>query len=106
MTANELMAAVVFMITVFGAIGGFWWRIDGRIRQAEANATKQADSAIAAAVLARSELAEHRLHVAETYVSKAGHREATEQIMSAISSLGSDIRDIRARLDRWIDPKH
>ncbi|MBW9089308.1 hypothetical protein JNB91_15845 [Rhizobium wenxiniae] len=34
--------------------------------------------------LARDELAAHKLHVAETYINKAGMRETAEQIMEAI----------------------
>ncbi|ASW06324.1 hypothetical protein CKA34_10800 [Rhizobium sp. 11515TR] len=37
------------------------------------------------------ELADYKTHVAETYISKAGHRETTDQILRAIEGLGGRI---------------
>lgn len=53
--------------------------------------------------MTRDDLANHKLHVAEQYVSKEGHRQAAEQIMAAISSVRSDIGAVRDRLDRMFD---
>lgn len=81
MTGGEIMGAVGFMVMLFGAIGGFWYRLHGGI---EKN---------------RSDLADHKLHVAETYVTKAGLSEQTSQIMKAIDGVGSKVDRTNERLD-------
>ena len=46
------------------------------------------------------DLSAHKLHVAETYTTKAGMQEQTSQIMRAIESVGSRIDGVHERLDR------
>jgi len=87
MTGAELMTVVGFMLTIFGAIGGFWFKLNGGI---ERN---------------RSDLAAHKLHVAETYVTKAGMSEQTAQIMKAIDNVGAKIDRTNDRLDGLMQPK-
>lgn len=87
MTGAELMAVIGFMLMVFGAIGGFWYRLHGGI---ERN---------------KEDLAAHKLHVAETYVTKAGMSEQTAQIMKAIDGVGAKIDRTNDRLDGMMQPK-
>ena len=87
MTGAELMAVVGFMLTIFGAIGGFWFKLHGGI---ERN---------------KEELAAHKLHVAEAYVTKAGMSEQTAQIMKAIDNVGVKIDRTNDRLDGLMQPK-
>ena len=77
-----------------------WWRIEGRVKEAKAEATMKADSAGAKADLVSAQLAEHKLHVAETYISKQGHRESTDQVMGAIAAVRSEISGTNSRLDK------
>ena len=74
----EVVAAV---ITVLGFVSGIWWRVEGMIR-------KNTD-----------DLAAHKLHVAETYTTKASLAEQTQQIMRAIESLGDKIDRMDGRID-------
>ena len=80
MTETELFSLVGFIILIIGAISGAWWRVESKVKEAKESAyhksdlaTARADTAIATASLAREELLSYKTHVAETYISKAGH---------------------------------
>lgn len=87
MTPAEIMAAVGFMIMVFGAIGRFWFQLNNGLEKG------------------RADLAAHKLHTAETYVTKAGMSEQTAQIMKAIDGVGAKIDRTNDRLDGLMQPK-
>ncbi|RUM99045.1 hypothetical protein EET67_05250 [Pseudaminobacter arsenicus] len=78
----ELMGAIGFLVMLAGALFGQykWW--SGSIGKV------------------RDDLAAHKLHVAESYVTKAGMSEQTAQIMKAIEGIGNRIDGISERLDR------
>ena len=76
MTPAEIMAAVGFMIMVFGAIGRFWFQLNNGLEKG------------------RADLAAHKLHIAETYVTKAGMSEQTAQIMKAIDGVGGESSEV------------
>lgn len=92
MTPEEIMKAVLFFLTVAGAGWGIWWKIDGKLAAQRLETEKVAH-----------ELAQHRLHVAEAYVSKAGLRETTEQIMEAISGVKAAVDNMTLRVDRIVE---
>lgn len=94
MTGTEIMAAVIFGIAVFTAIFTVWRYVEGKITavREKAEQTKEALDA-------------HKLHVAETYVTKMGMQEQTNQLMHAIESVANRIDGIYERLDRWFDKK-
>lgn len=94
---------VAFLIIVIGAVAGIWWRIEGAISKAKGEALTQAQAAAALATLAQSQLAEHKLHVAETYVTKAGLRESTEQVIAAVHAVKADVHGLNERIDRIIE---
>lgn len=87
------MGVVLFGITVFGTIFGVFKFFDGKFVALH----KRADEGEKA-------LAAHKLHIAETYVTKAGMQEQTSQIMKAIEGVGnrfdSGIAGLTDRLDR------
>jgi hypothetical protein len=89
MTPEQIMGAVLFFLAVFGAISAAFWRVFGLIKDSGADGKK-----------ALADLAEHKLHVAETYVTKAGMQEQTGQIMRAIEGVGNRIDGLHERLDR------
>lgn len=74
----EVVSAV---IVVFGVISGVWWRVEGMIR-------KNTD-----------DLAAHKLHTAENYVTKAGMAEQTDRIMRSIEGVAEKIDRTNERLD-------
>jgi hypothetical protein len=73
---------------------------EGRLKEAKSEVAGQASTAQATATMAREELMAYRTHVAETYVSKQGHREATEQIMEAINAVKTSVDGTNQRIDR------
>jgi hypothetical protein len=77
------------IVTLLGFVLGVWWKVEGKITAASEKAEK-----------ASADLAEHKLHVAETYVTKAGMQEQTGQIMRAIEGVGNRIDGLHERLDR------
>ena len=85
---------VAFIILVFGAVSGVWWRVEGKVKGAEDKAEKVG-----------AELAAHRIHTAEIYVTKAGLSEQTSQIMKALDSVGAKIDRTNERLDNLMQPK-
>ncbi|WP_105403426.1 hypothetical protein [Neorhizobium sp. T7_12] len=100
MTGQELMYVVGFFVMLSGALWGIWWRVEGKVEKAKTEASLLASAANALASLTRQELAEHKLHTAETYVTKAGMQEQTTQIMRAIEGVGNRIDGVHERLDR------
>lgn len=99
---------VVFIITVLGGIGAVWARIEAIVSRARTEAMHAASTASNRADIVASELAAHRLHVAETYVSKAGLREQIGQLMDLLRDVQSDVGGINERIDRVIErgPAH
>ncbi len=87
------MAVVGFGMAVFGTLFGIWRYLDGKL-----TAGRKETEAVA------KELAEHKLHTAETYVTKTGMHEQTSQIMKAIEGVGNRIdgglAGLTDRLDR------
>lgn len=103
MTGAEIMAVGGFFIVLFGFFFGLWKYVDAKISSAKTEASGAAIAAQALASLAREELAAHRLHVAETYVSKSGLREQTEQIMGAIGAVKDAVDQMTLRVDRIVE---
>ena len=101
-------------LTVVGfMIAGFWrmWGLITAVRDdaqkdissVRSEANLRAEAAIALATLAKEELHQHKVHVAEVYVSKSGLREQTEQIMNAIGGIGEQIMGMNGRIDRMLE---
>ena len=103
MSGPEIMAVVGFFVMLSGVLWGIWWRIEGKVKEAKDGAMTSASAAQALAALARDELAAHKLHVAETYITKAGMRETTEQIMEAIGGVKSAVDAMTLRIDRVVE---
>lgn len=89
MTGPEIMAVVGFILMLFGAVFAVWRYIDGKLVSLRSS---QEVAALA--------LQEHRLHVAETYATKAGMQEQTAQLLRAIEGVGNRIDGLHERLDR------
>lgn len=91
---------VIFLIAVIGAVGGAWWRIEAVVKTAKIEALTKADAAYTLGLLVQAQLAEHKLHVAEKYITKAGLRETTEQIITAVNGVKTDVHALNERIDR------
>lgn len=95
MTPIEMLTALGVLAGLFAAVFGFWKYLDHKFTAA----ATQIAAANASATLASAEVSTLRIHVAETYVTKAGMSEQTQQIMKAIESIGSRIDTIGNRID-------
>lgn len=104
---------VVFIIFIAGCLFGSWWRVERAIAAAKAEmaasvaaakseAGGQVNAAAALASLTQVQLAEHKLHVAETYITKAGMRETRDEIMSGIKGLGERQEAMNQRMDNIV----
>ena len=97
---NTIFALGGFVIAILGVVGTGWWRMTTLVKDAKLEGAQAASEVRAMASLALREVAEHRLHTAERYVSKEGLREVTDQIMDAIGGIGTQITEMRSRIDR------
>jgi hypothetical protein len=96
---------VGFLILVIGFVTTAWVRVEAIVNRARTDAMSAASAAASRAELIAAALGEHRLHVAETYVSKVGLREQTERIMHAIGGVGGQVNTLNERLDRVIEDR-
>ena len=92
-------------LVVGGVVAGSFWRIWGLIGDAKKEAMLRADVAAALASVAREEIAAHKLHTAETYVTKAGLTEQTAQLMKAIDGVSGKLDHLNGRIDGLMAPK-
>ncbi|MBB4242364.1 MULTISPECIES: hypothetical protein [Rhizobium] len=97
------MKAVMFFLAVAGAGWGVWWKIDGKVDRVKTEADKKFADLSEEAKKAREDLAEHKLHSAETYITKQGLRETTDQIMSAIGGVKTAVENMTLRVDRIVE---
>ena len=100
MTGTEIMAVAGFFILLFGFFFGLWKYVDSKLTGVKADAALVAQAAHATASMAREDLNAHKLHVSETYVTKAGMLEQTSRIMKAIDGVGERLDGVNQRLDR------
>ncbi len=85
MTSEDIIKWVMFFLAVSGAGWGVWWKIDGKLEKV------------------KTDLAAHKLHTAETYITKQGLRETTDQIMGAISGVKTAVENMTLRVDRIVE---
>ncbi|NDV87838.1 hypothetical protein GTW51_14115 [Aurantimonas aggregata] len=114
MNYADLQSNVFFILALVGSLAAFWWRVEGKIdaakadalraaEAAERDATLRADGAHTIANLSVTQLAEYKTHVAEHYVTKVGLRESTEHIMEAIAGVRGSVDAIGQRMDRVLE---
>lgn len=93
MSQPEAFGFVFLILAIIGALAGAWWRVEAKVSDAKKETSRRVDHLSAESKALTAQLAAHKVHVAEHYISKQGHREATEQILDAI-------RRVTERLDR------
>lgn len=103
MTGAELIAVIGCFIAIITFIFGVWKYVDAKLKEVRTEANTGVAAASGLAALARQELADHRLHTAETFVTKAGMQEQTNQIMRSIEAIGDKIDKVNDRIDRWVE---
>ncbi len=92
MTIDDVMKFTGFFIMVAGFVGGIWARLEAK--------NKAVEKALSAT---NKDVADHRLHVAENYVSRTVLRETRDEIMTGVEYLKSAVDRISTRIDRISD---
>ena len=87
MTGTELMAVIGFFLMLMGTIAGVWRRVENKVDRAKKEAMDIANSASLKVDLVSAQLQEHRIHVAQEYISKSGQREMMDGVMEAIAAV-------------------
>lgn len=103
-TLQAIVTVGGFLVALVGMGFGFWKYFEGKIdrsRSDAALATKALEIKVDATT---HELAAVRLHVAETYVTKAGMSEQTAQIMAAINGVSGKLDHLNGRIDGLMKP--
>ncbi|WP_457578973.1 hypothetical protein [Ensifer adhaerens] len=77
-----------------GLILTIWWKVEGKI-------SAQGDKAEKAI----TDLAAYKLHVSETFATKAGLQEQTAQLLRAIEGVGNRIEGLTERMDRVFEQR-
>ena len=113
---------VTFLITIIVIVAGAWWRVESAVKSAKTEvqqsiqsakveiekdvekAAGRADAAGAMVNLLSSQLADHKLHVAETYITKAGLREFRDEVMTGVRDIKGSVSTLHERMDRFIEP--
>jgi hypothetical protein len=103
MTGAITWEQVLFFLGLLGTVAGVWWRIEGRVDRAKAEAIEKATLAAKEAADVRADLATLRLHVAEFYVSKQGLRETKDEIMDAIHGVKAAVDHMVVRVNRVVE---
>jgi hypothetical protein len=97
---GDIITYVSPIVALLGLVLSICSRIENKIGAAKTEASTVASAANALAGLTRQELAEHKLHVAETYITKAGMRDVKDEILGAVSGIKDDLGRLNERIDR------
>ncbi|MGV1793833.1 hypothetical protein [Rhizobium sp. A37_96] len=89
---TEWLPYVGPIVALLGLVLTIWWKVEGKIDLARNKAEK-----------VERELAAHKLHTAETYITKQGLRETTDQIMGAIGGVKAAVENMTLRVDRIVE---
>lgn len=91
---QEILVGLIGLVTLVGAAFGYWRYFESRVTSARDKTEKVAD-----------DLAAHKIHVAEAYVSKQGLRETKDEIMSAIHGVKAGVDSVAMRVDRLVEAR-
>ncbi|WP_271025270.1 hypothetical protein [Rhizobium sp. RCAM05973] len=97
------MKVVSFFLFLAGVGWGIWWKIDAKVEKVKTEAAEKIEEQRVATQEVRQDLAEHKLHTAEKYITKEGLSDTTEQIMGAISGVKTAIDNMTLRVDRVVE---
>lgn len=83
---------------LMGTIAGVWRRVENKVDKAKKEAMDIADSAVIKADLLSAQLQDHRLHVAQEYISRSGQREMMNGVMEAIAAVVRSVDGLSGRV--------
>lgn len=81
MTGAITWEQVAGLISIVGAVAAVWWFLQRQIT----DGVRALDA--------------HKLHAAETYVTKSGMREIKDEILGAVGGIRDDVRHLATRID-------
>jgi hypothetical protein len=96
---------ILLWLAVIAAIAGAWWRVEGLVRASKAEMVTALAASEGKASLAIQQVAELRVHVAETYASKGGIKEMSERLEQGNKRLFEEMHRLNERMDRIIDER-
>lgn len=94
-----------FLLALFGAGFGLWKYFEGKIERAKSDAALAVGAVKVSLSETQRELSAHKLHVAETFVTKQGMSEQTAQIMAAINGVSGKLDHLGGRIDALYSSK-
>ena len=98
-TLQAVVTVGGFLLALFGAGFGLWKYFEGKVERAKSDATLAVGAVKLELAETQRELSAHKLHVAETFVTKAGLSEQTAQIMAAINGISGKLDHLGGRID-------
>ncbi len=98
-TLQAIVTVGGFLLALFGAGFGLWRYFEGKVERAKSDAALAVGSVKVSLAETQRELSAHKLHVAETFVTKAGMSEQTAQIMAAINGISGKLDHLGGRID-------
>ena len=102
----EHVATVGGFLVAFAGLCFAVWKFVGNRIDKVAEASTIANGAVRIELdRTKEDLADHKLHVAQTYTTKAGMAEQTAQIMKALDGVSNKIDYTNQRLDAWTSPR-
>lgn len=105
MTGAEIMYAVGFIVGLLSFALCVWKYIDSKFVTLRSETSTEVSVTRAKIDMVNAQLHEHKLDVAQNYVTKAGMTEQTQQILKGIEGLGVRIQSLNDRLDRFYESK-
>jgi ABC-type nickel/cobalt efflux system permease component RcnA len=102
-SVTDPMTLISFIVTVLVAAFGVWWKIQVTRNEDRREIDQKIHSAAAQSMLVAQQLAEHKTHVAESYVSKLGFRETMETVSQTLQTININLTHLNERIDRVID---
>lgn len=103
MPAADPITIITLLMAFAGVVGTAWWRLQSMVNATRKEADTKFDALSARTSLVESRLAEHRTHVAETYISKQGLRETIEPLATALATINVNLAHLNERIDRLMD---
>lgn len=91
---------VLAFVTIIGAVGSVWWRIEAKLAERFAEVSTELKAVASDLRITQRDLADYKLHVAQNHVSIPTLKDTEERLITAIDKLATRLETIVARLDK------
>jgi hypothetical protein len=93
---------ILLWLAVIAAIAGAWWRVEALVKASKADMVVALAAAEGKGSVAIQQVAELRVHIAETYASKGGVREMSDRLEQGNKRIFEEMQRLHERMDRII----